>query len=138
MIKFSETFSLKGINSIAFPLLGVSNGGISEEIALEIMLKYLDHLDLNIEIYRYDSKVADDVFHDTKEFILTYEKDIDYLSQETRVQKKYLEILVSALKSNSSLCQINQLIKLKGIGPITLEKIFAYKLSKLYIRAVKM
>lgn len=127
LIKFTETYSTKQISSIAFPLLGASHGGISEERSLEIMLKYLDHLDLAIEIYKYDPKAKDEIFDEISELILQHEDDLNFLSKETKIQKQYLETLIEGIKFNKSLCQINQLINLKGIGPATLEKLFAYR-----------
>lgn len=53
MQKFIETYKDKNIKSIAFPMLGCSNGGLNEEKVLEIMMKYFSKCDeLIIEIYR--------------------------------------------------------------------------------------
>ena len=53
MQKFIETYQDKGITSIAFPMLGCSNGGLDSDIVLEIMLKYLSKCDnLIVEIYK--------------------------------------------------------------------------------------
>jgi O-acetyl-ADP-ribose deacetylase (regulator of RNase III) len=40
--KFLSTYEQKGISSIAFPLLGASQGGIDGEESLAIMLSYLE------------------------------------------------------------------------------------------------
>ncbi len=50
--KFLITYKDKGIISIAFPLLGASNGGINPDVSLEIMQKYLSQCDIEIEIYK--------------------------------------------------------------------------------------
>jgi O-acetyl-ADP-ribose deacetylase (regulator of RNase III) len=53
MQKFIETYQDKGITSIAFPMLGCSNGGLDSDMVLEIMLKYLSKCDnLIVEIYK--------------------------------------------------------------------------------------
>ena len=52
--KFIETYKEKGIQSIAFPILGASNGGIPETISIEIMKRYLSNCDIKVEIYQYD------------------------------------------------------------------------------------
>lgn len=49
--KFLETYKQKGITSIAWVLLGASNGGIDPEISLNIMSKYLSQCDIPIQIY---------------------------------------------------------------------------------------
>ena len=46
--KFCDTYKEKGIESIAFPLLGADKGGISQEVSLSIMRSYLDKIDLEI------------------------------------------------------------------------------------------
>ncbi|MFP3747882.1 macro domain-containing protein, partial [Achromobacter sp. SIMBA_011] len=49
--KFIDTYKEKAITSIAFPLLGASNGKIPEEVSLEIMTDYLNACDIPIQIY---------------------------------------------------------------------------------------
>lgn len=124
--KFTETFTSKGIYSIAFPLLGASNGGISEKRSLEIMMHYLNSLDLDIEIYKYDPKAKDEIFEELKDLLLKHENKIEHLSKETKIQKQYLITLIEGIKFKNTLCQVNQLINLKGIGPATIEKLFSY------------
>ena len=49
--KFVSTYKSKGITSVAFPLLGASNGKIDPEISLNIMKKYLQECDIPVYIY---------------------------------------------------------------------------------------
>ena len=52
MIKFVETYKERGIKTVAFPMLGCSNGGLDKDIVLQIMTKYLIKCtDLFVEIY---------------------------------------------------------------------------------------
>jgi O-acetyl-ADP-ribose deacetylase (regulator of RNase III) len=52
--KFVNTYKEKGITSIAFPHLGCQNGGLDFESQVKpLMIKYLEDLDLEIEIYEY-------------------------------------------------------------------------------------
>lgn len=52
MKKFVETYKEKDIKTIAFPMLGCSNGGLDKEIVLQIMTKYLIKCDnIIVEIY---------------------------------------------------------------------------------------
>ena len=62
-----NTYKEKGITSIAFPMLGASNGGIKEEVSLNIMKKYLEKCDIDIEIYHYDPLAYDDKLLHLKE-----------------------------------------------------------------------
>ncbi len=61
--KFQDEYLNKNINSIAFPLLGASLGGLSEELVYETMTKYLEPLsNIDIEIYEYDYMASDNLF----------------------------------------------------------------------------
>ena len=61
--KFLDTYQEKDITSIAFPLLGASNGGIPENVSLKIMKQYLEKCnDIEIEIYHFDPYAYDDLY----------------------------------------------------------------------------
>lgn len=49
--KFIETYQQRGITSVAFPLLGASNGGLLPERSLEIMTYYLEKCEIPVTIY---------------------------------------------------------------------------------------
>src|SRR5690606_9929486 len=51
--KFLETYKAKGISSIAFPLLGAHNGGLSKEQSLELIEKHLKGIDIPFEVYQF-------------------------------------------------------------------------------------
>lgn len=55
--KFVESYKEKGITSIAFPLLGTHNGGLGKSEVLELMYKYLEKCDLEVEIYEYEQTI---------------------------------------------------------------------------------
>ncbi|MCT2561861.1 macro domain-containing protein [Chryseobacterium herbae] len=58
--KFMETYRTRGIESIAFPLLGASNGGIPPEVSLKIMTDYLKECDIPVTIYfSYKPKIEE-------------------------------------------------------------------------------
>ena len=119
--KFSSTYKDKAIESIAFPLLGADKGGIPQQQSLDTMMNYLEGLDIDIEIYRYDPRAKDDLFDKTKEWLVS--KEIDYIAQETGLRKDYVAKVVNSIQS-PDIAQLNQLARVKGIGIKTLEKIF--------------
>ena len=49
--KFLLTYKQRGIESIAFPLLGANNGGIPPDVSLEIMKRYLKNCEIPVTIY---------------------------------------------------------------------------------------
>lgn len=123
--KFRETYKEKSIKSIAFPILGGLNGGLDENLVINIMQEFLSDLnDIEIEIYQYDPKAVDDFFIAFKEKILG--SDLETLAKEAKIQRRYLDIIYQTLENNDNIFQVNQLLKIKGIGIGTLEKIFAF------------
>jgi O-acetyl-ADP-ribose deacetylase (regulator of RNase III) len=49
--KFIQTYKQRSIQSIAFPLLGASNGGIDPEVSLKIMVDHLQYCEIPVYIY---------------------------------------------------------------------------------------
>ena len=87
------------------------------------MKKHLSPLeDLNVEIYEYDPKAKDDLFDEVRGFVLS--NSLPNISKVTGIAKARLTTIVEAM-INGSVCQISQLGGLPGIGPSTLEKLFA-------------
>ena len=125
--KFCDTYKEKGIESIAFPLLGADKGGIPQEDSLSIMRSYLDNIDIEVEIYRYDPKAKDDLFDKTKNFILS--QDLLQISKETKLRKDYVEKVITGMK-RPDIYQLNQLARIEGIGIKTLEKVFSFANSE--------
>lgn len=123
--KFVTTYQEKEIHSIAFPILGGQNGGLNEDRVLGIMTSLLNHLPIKIEIYQYNPYASDDFFIEFKDLLLN--SNIDSLAKDTKIRKTQLEILVDALSNNTEFYQVSQLLKIKGIGDTTLEKIFQYQ-----------
>jgi len=126
LAKFQKTYKSKGIESIAFPLLGADKGGIDSQISLGIMKEYLENLDLKIEIYRHDQKASDDLYNKLK--IWMSSNDEDYISLVTGVRKTYIRKVMESLH-NKNICQLNQLSNVKGIGISTLEKLFKFAMD---------
>ncbi len=121
--KFVMTYKEKGITSIAFPLLGASNGGLPKKTSLSIMESYLSKCDLDIEIYEYSPLVYDDLFLKFKQ--IWNSKSLQELSKESGISLKYLERINEGLESEN-IRTLSQLAGIKGIGFKTLEKSFNY------------
>ncbi|MFP3591338.1 macro domain-containing protein [Chryseobacterium sp. SIMBA_038] len=60
--KFMTTYRDRGIMSIAFPLLGSSNGGLAPEVSLKIMQEYLQHCTIPISIYLSYKPIRSEIF----------------------------------------------------------------------------
>lgn len=119
--KFLKTYEEKGIESIAFPLLGADKGGIPQDESLQIMMSYLDKVEVPVEIYRYDIGAKDDLYDKTKSWLLS--QDIDQIVKSTELRKDYVIKVIDAIQGQN-IVQLNQLARVKGIGIKTLEKVF--------------
>ncbi|WP_206477950.1 macro domain-containing protein [Halomonas sp. KRD171] len=123
--KLVATYAQKGIRSIAMPLLGADRGGIDSEVSLGLMQEYLatGHEDLSVEVYRYDPTARDDLFDSFKARLLG--EPTAQIQRASGLKPKALETLRAALQRDD-ICQLNQLLKVKGVGLVTLEKAFRY------------
>ncbi len=120
--KFQSTYKERGINSIAFPLLGAQNGGLGKELSLALMRTYLDGLDIEIEIYEYDPYIYDDLYLKLRDSILSLNPRV--LSEISGLRLVQAEKLIEAVEFEE-IYQINQLLKVKGLGIASIEKLFS-------------
>lgn len=57
--KFIDTYEEKGLKSVAFPLLGASNGKIPPEVSLKIMIRYLKNCKIPVYIFIRDFNIKE-------------------------------------------------------------------------------
>ena len=125
--KFLDTYQEKGIQSIAFPLLGATNGGIPEDESLAVMQQYLSQCDIPVEIYRYDPTATDDLYTEFRSKWL--HADDAATAKNAGVTKNRVQIIRDTLEWNHSINSLSQLASVPGIGPKTLEKCFRYVMA---------
>lgn len=121
--KFADTYKARGITSIAFPLLGADRGGIDPHKSQELLVKYLDPLEVEVEIYQYDQHAKDDLYEEFTNKLKG--QTIEQIAQATNLRKNYVEKVLEAIETQE-IHQINQLGGIKGIGTKTVEKVFYY------------
>ena len=119
--RFVETYKNRGVESIAFPLLGADRGGIDPKVSLEVMLNYLQHVDIYVEVYKYDPTAKDDLFEVTKTWLLS--RDVSTVAEISGLRRNYVQALIEAI-SDPNIVQLNQLARVGGIGIKTLERVF--------------
>ena len=120
--KFIQTYQARGIDSIAFPLLGAQHGGMDPEASLRLMLDYLERCTIPVEIYRYDPAAPDDLFERFK--ALVNGATDAQIQSSTRLRSNQIRALRDALAS-PRVRQLNQLAECTGVGDKTLEAAFA-------------
>ena len=87
--KFVEIWEEKGIKSIAFPLLGCSNGGLDPEEVIPLMKKYLEQCD-GLKAYIYDDREEVDE-ESTSKVVAVLEESSKDLKSEDETPKKIVE-----------------------------------------------
>lgn len=124
--RFVETYQQRGIQSIAFPILGSQNGKIPESESVAIMARYLYRCDVDIEIYRYSPDVQDDLYEVLKQrFAIDSDEKI---AAAVDLTISRVSILRKAL-NDSKITTVGQLATIRGIGQKTLERVFQACLS---------
>lgn len=126
--KFCDTYQVKKIESIAFPLLGADKGGIAPEESLKVMMQYLDGLNIRVEVYLHDAKANDDVFNHVKERVLV--GDVQNISEITGIKMQHIKKVIEGFE-REDVYQLNQLAQIKGIGIKTLEKLYQIAMQEL-------
>ena len=117
--KFVATYKKKGTTSIAFPLLGLHNGGLDTNEIKVLMDNYLAKCFIDIEIYDYDPNAKDDLFESFKAKWLSLDEKI--IKAETGIQPQYTR-KISEIIQNGEINSMITLANYDGIGEKTLEK----------------
>ncbi|HHF3787808.1 TPA: macro domain-containing protein [Haemophilus influenzae] len=118
--KFIQCYKNKNISSIAFPYLGTGKGGISKEIILRIMNRYLYDLPIKIEIWEFDAFKVDEFFLNFKKTIINSE--LSELKKLSGVKEDKLTILKDSLV-NKPYYSFSELSKIEEITISTLQKL---------------
>ena len=122
--KFLGTYRSRGIESIAFPLLGAANGGLTDDESLSVMRRYLDQCEVPVEIYYYDPAAADDLYKEFRRRWLGADEAAVAKNAGVRIDR--VRRIRSALEGNDKINSLSRLASVEGIGPKTLEKCFRY------------
>jgi O-acetyl-ADP-ribose deacetylase (regulator of RNase III) len=121
--KLVDTYQQKEIKSIAFPLLGADKGGVDKDISVSIMRQYLEKLDIPVEIWYFDPNAKDDLYENFKKNLLHL--DIETIKERSKLRIDFIHKIKDALK-RSDVNSLSGLLKVKGIGAVSLEKSFNF------------
>ena len=119
--KFVATYSSKGIESIAFPVLGGRNGRIAEDVAIDIMTGYLGGCDIDVEIYRHDPAAEDDLIG-TLRHAWANVPDTE-LASRTGLRRDRIAVIREALEQHE-IRTVGQLASADGVGEKSLARVF--------------
>lgn len=128
--KFVDTYEDKGITSIAFPMLGTSNGGLDKDVVLPLMKSYLDRCDIPIEIYEYDPAAPDDLFEEFKSKwnAIPFSEKKSSVGIRTQSQIDTIDYVLNSTSTKSMI----SLIEYNGIGLKTMQKCFRLVMQSRY------
>lgn len=124
---FAKNYKKIDIESIAFPKLGTSNGGLEWSEVKELMEKYLNNVDIKVYICLDEKKEAEG----TENLMIENLNSIsqEKLIKELKIPKKQVDILFN----NMPYSRLWHLSKLEGITAKTYEKIFVYLYNKVKV-----
>ena len=123
---FLRTYRDMGITSIAFPMLGATNGRIPEDESLETMKRHLDQCEIPVEIYRYDPRARDDLYGRFRDALEN--RSDDEISRESGLRRHSVARIREAV-ARQDINSLSRLAAVKGIGGRTLERSFSYLLA---------
>lgn len=126
--KFLATYQEKGIQSIAFPLLGATNGGLDEDESLAVMRRYLSQCDIPVEIYHYDPTAIDDLYAEFRSRMLRHDDrpDDKAMAKAMGLRIDLFRKVCDTLEGSNDINSLSRLASVPGIGLKTLEKCFRY------------
>lgn len=118
---FRESWNDFGIESIAFPLLGASHGGLAPAASRRIMTGFLDDLPIAVEIWTFDPIAPDDLIEPLRRRLAT--STDQQIAKESRIPARAVTALRTAAETAH---QVSQFGDLPGFGEGTMEKLFAF------------
>ena len=122
--KFVQTYDSRGVKSVAFPVLGSMNGGLTEEESLAVMQEHLRECSIPVEVYRYDPQAVDDLYEDFKRKFMRMTDD--QLAKSLKLRIDIIRKIREAMDWEHQINSISQLASVKGIGSKSLEKSFRF------------
>ena len=127
MAKFSATYVMKGITSIAFPELGTSLGGLQWSTVKEVMYRHLEPLpNLEVEIYHFDPTAEDSLFNRLHQRIHRF--SISDYKRYLGIGAKQAQLLIDAFNTNS-LNSMLEIQEIKGVGDKTIQSLYNFAKS---------
>ena len=119
--RFIDIYKDEGIQSIAFPQLGSSLGGLNWEDVRIVMMEYLEQLtDIEIEIYEFDPSARDELFETLIELISDFTIS-DYKKYLNMNEKVANQVKLSLGKNIRSMRDFEHV---KGIGDEALKRLY--------------
>ncbi len=125
--KFVDIYKQKNITSCAFPLLGAQNGGLNSDEVRQIMIDFLEPLDIECEIWGFDPNESDDLYD---KFALNFNlNSLKARAKEMGLKNVKFSAIQNAIKSGEY-HSLSSLLRAPGIGDKSLEACFKLVMSE--------
>ena len=116
--KFVKTYKEKKINSIAFPMLGASLGGLPEDKVFELIKKKLQNLEnIDVEVYQFDPTTKDELFLKFYEKVHTF--SVQEYKNNLKIKRDTAEHLKNAIDNN----QVASMLSIQDIPKIGIKSL---------------
>ena len=122
---FAQMAQAADFSSVAFPLLGASHGGLDPELSRSIMVEHLAGLPLAIEIWRHDPRAEDDLIGHVRD-AFHHETDRS-ISADSGLAVSSVRRIRDVIPTVS---QIGQLAETRGLGDTSIERLFAFAMTR--------
>lgn len=125
--KFKQTYKDKGIKSIAFPQLGIANGGLEWKEVRSLMYESFASIpDIDIEIYIYDKNSKDTLFDKLSQRVSRFSSE-DY-KHHLGLTNSRANLIQNALETG----RVRKMVdfqNINGIGEKSFKQIFEFAMS---------
>ena len=119
LIHFISVYKKLNIKSVAFPILCSRNGELDPKGVMEIMMRHLSNLD--IDVYICESTLVEGKEKEMVENIKQF--DLSYLAKEIKLNKTQLDELI---KNITNIERFYDILDIPSIGYETYKKLYIY------------
>ena len=117
---FVETYERHNIESVAFPKLGAGRGGLDWGGVKNLMLEYLEPLDIKVYICEDSLSYPEGIEKEMLDKLNTISMQL--LAKDNRLNEKQ----IASIEKSRPLKRFWQLERIDSIGPTTYERLFGY------------
>jgi len=121
---FTTNYRSLGITSIAFPWMGVMNGGLPRDKVLGLMRSYLRPLeDIDIEVFEFDPNSPDPLFLRLRQTVRLNEAAV--FARQVGITKRAAALVYQAIRE-TEVPSMLRLCEFPGLGKKTIERLYAH------------
>lgn len=125
-----ESLHQRVIKSIALPKLGSELGGLDWNLVEVEIMKYFEHVDIDLEIWSYGGAKQDETI---SALIYKLQNDFSGVRKLTGVSEELLEKILAA-SENTIFLSVSDLLRIKGMGKSSVKKLISIGQSPQYVQ----